>query len=114
MDIDNYINDLCDFRKKRILLVVNYIRENYITKESMDYGPKTKFPMFTLNGIYVCIANMKNHISIHFGKYNATKIVANNNPKIITRVGCVNIKDSIDFPIDDIKKAIDYCYDSTL
>ncbi len=110
MIIDNYVNNLNDIRKERLLLVIDYIRKNYNTIESMDFGAKTKLPVFTLNGVYVCIASMKNHITIHFGKYKATEIVTKNNPKVISRVGCINIKDTTPFPIDDIKKAIDYCY----
>ena len=67
--------------------------------------------MYKIGEVYVAIASMKNYISIHFGKYNATQIVAKNNPRIIAKVGCVNIKDNIEFPIEDIKRAIDYCFE---
>ncbi len=109
-EIDEYINNQEETRKSKIRLVVDYIRNNYSAEESMDYGEKTKIPMFKVKGVYVAIANMKNYITIHFGKYDATEIIIKNNSKIVSRVGCVNIKDNIQFPIDDIKLAIDYCY----
>ncbi len=108
--IDKYINNQEETRKYKISLVVEYIRNNYNAEESLDYGLKTKIPMFKVNGVYVAVANMKNYITIHFGKYDATNIIIKNNPKIVSRVGCVNISDNVQFPIDDIKQAIDYCF----
>ena len=110
--IKEYLNNLTEIRRERLLQVINYIKEAYPeAEESMDYAPKTKFPMYKVNGVYVAIASMKNHISIHFGKYNATKIIGDKNPKIKVNVGCVNIKDTVGFPIEDIKKAIDFCFE---
>ncbi len=110
-NVNQYIDHLDPIRQDRIKLVVEYIRENYPdAEESLDYAPKTKFPTYKLDGIYVSIASMKNHISIHFGKYNATQIIVKENPKIIGRVGCVNIKDSVEFPVYAIKEAIDFCF----
>ncbi len=111
ISVDEYISSLNSERAKKVLLVVKYIRENYSNAvESMDYAPKTKFPTFKIGNVYVCVASMKNHISIHFAKYGATEIIAHADPRIISRVGCVNIKDNIDFPIKEIKKAIDFCF----
>ncbi len=111
MTVNEYISTLSPIRAERISLVTDYIRTNYPQAiESTDYAPKTKFPTYKIDDIYVSIASMKGHISIHFGKYNATKIIAEAQPKVKCRVGCVNITDSTSFPIDAIRAAIDYCF----
>ncbi len=109
--IQEYLNNLTEIRRERLLQVIKYIKETYPdAEESMDYAPKTKFPMYKVNGVYVAIASMKNHISIHFGKYNATKIIGDKNPKVKANIGCVNVRETVDFPLEDIKEAIDFCF----
>ena len=109
--IADYILDLSDKRKDRLNQVINYIRITYPNAiESLDYAPNTKIPTFKMGEVYVSIASMKNNITIHFGKYGATDIIAKSCPKITKRVGCVNISDKIDFPIQAIQEAIDYCF----
>ncbi len=111
--VNAYIDSLITPRAEKISSVVGYIRLKYPQAiESLDYAPKTKFPTFKIGEVYVTIASMKSHISIHFGAYNATSIVAKASPKIKERVGCVNIPDSIDFPLEEIKNAIDFCFGS--
>lgn len=110
--IDQYVASLSGIRAQRITMIINYIRETYPdAKESLDYSPKWKYPIFRLANVYVTIANMKNYISLHFGKYDATKIIKELHPEIKIGVGCVNIKDSTEFPLQAIKKAINYCFD---
>ncbi len=109
--IDEYILDLSDVRKQRISQLVKYIRDNYKQLEqTIDFAPKTKFPTFKVNDVYVAIGNMKNYISVHFGRYQAADIVADADIRIKKRVGCVNIPDSIEFPFNELKKAIDFCF----
>lgn len=110
-NIKDYISNIEGLRKERIEKVIDYINTNYPNAESsMDYAPKTKFPTYKVNGVYVAIANMKHHISIHFGRYDATKIIGEAEPRVKVNVGCVNIKDNIEFPIKAIEEAIDYCF----
>lgn len=110
--IDEYLAVLDFVRKERISLVVDYIRERYPDAfETLDFSDKIKFPTFKMGDVYVSVTSMKNYISIHFGKPNATLIVAENNPKIKAGVGCINIRDNIGFPIQDIKKAVDFCFE---
>ena len=107
--VDDYLESLRGIRKERIKEVVDHIRENYpYCEESCSLSPKWKYPTFKVEGAYVAIASMKNYISIHFGRYGATKIIAERNPKIKTKVGCANIKDKDEWPIEDIEKAINY------
>ncbi len=110
-EVEAYLETLSKEREERIRSVINYIRESYPqAKESLDYAPKTKIPTFKIQEVYVAVANTKHHVSIHFGKYGATEIVAKANPKIVKRIGCVNIPDSVVFPIDEVRLAIDYCF----
>ena len=112
--IDEYLLNLSELRKERLLAVITYIRTFYPEAEqSMNYAPNTKMPTFKIDGTYLSIASMKHNITIHFGKYGATEFVAKANPKIVKRVGCVNISDRIDFPINEIKQAIDFCFENT-
>lgn len=107
--IDGYLESLKGIRKDRIQEIINYIRENYPEiEESYTLSPKWNYPTFKLGETYVAIASMKNYISIHFGRYGATKLIGQRNPKIQTKVGCVNIKDKDSWPIEDIERAIQY------
>ncbi len=109
--IEDYIANLDETRAKRVLTAVEYVRKKYPNaEETLDYAPKTKIPTFKIGKIYVSIASMKSHVSIHFGKYEATKIVAEADPRIKERVGCVNIPDSVPFPSEAVRRAIDYCF----
>ncbi len=109
--IDKYILGLPDIRKQRVSQLVKYIRANYEQLEqTVDFAPKTKFPTFKVGGVYVAIGNMKNYLSVHFGRYQAADIVADADIRIKKRVGCVNIPDSVDFPFNELKKAIDFCF----
>ncbi len=111
--IDEYINNLSETRKEKVKKVVNYIREIYpYLDESCDYAPKTKFPVFKSKNYsnYVAIASQKSYISIHFGIYSCTEIVAKADKRIKSGVGCSKITDSIEFPIKEIKEAIDFCF----
>ncbi len=109
--VDEYVNNLEAIRKERCGLVIDYIRTTYPdVEETITFSPKTTFPVFKKGDIYVGIGSMKGHISIHFAKQEATKIVAEDNPKIKAMVGCVNIKDTVTFPLEKIKNAIDYCF----
>jgi hypothetical protein len=106
-EVDLYVEHLNDVEKEKIHTVIDYIRTKY-----PDSAPKTKFPTFKqqYSDYYVAIVERKGYISIHFGKYECAQIVKNNNPKIKTGVGCAKIPHSIVFPIEDITKAIDYCF----
>ncbi len=111
--VDEYINGLISIRKEKVTKVVDYLRENYKhLEESCDYAAKTKFPTFKVkNGNnYVSIASQKSYITIHFGNYSCTDIVAKADKRIKTGVGCVKIVDSVTFPLNEIKQAIDYCF----
>ncbi len=111
--INEYVSALSGIRAERVSEVVLYIRENYPNAvETLDFSPKIKFPTFKLGEVYVSVTSMKNYISVHFGKYDATKIITENNPKIKAGIGCVNIRDNVEFPTVDIKKAIDFCFDN--
>ncbi len=110
--IDEYVNALPLLRKERVSAVIYYIRAKYPrTIETLDFSPKIKFPTFKQGEVYVSVTSMKNYISVHFGKYGAVKIIAENNPKIKANIGCVNIPDKVDFPLGDIKKAVDFCFE---
>lgn len=112
-DVDMYLNSLPTERKEKLLMVITYIRNSYPTFiESCDYAPKTKFPVFKPSSMqnYVAIASQKTYIAVHFGRYHCAEIVGKANTKIKTRVACVNIPDTIPFPIAEIKSAIDICF----
>ncbi len=111
--VDEYINKLNEQRKEKVSDVINYIRENYAElEESCDYAPKTKFPVFKdkNSNNYVAIASQKSYISIHFGTYSCTEIVAKADKRIKSGVGCSKITDTIEFPLREIKDAIDFCF----
>ncbi|MGL4624500.1 MAG: DNA alkylation repair protein [Culicoidibacterales bacterium] len=104
-----YVNAQTPLRQERIQVIIQYILDTYPQAvPTMDYGPKTKIPTFKIGEMYVAIASVKSHLTIHFGRYGATKIVAEAHPKIKANVGCVNIPDTVDLPIKQIKKAIKY------
>lgn len=107
--VDHYLESLKGIRRSRLEEVVDYIRTKYPhVEESCSLSPKWNYPTFKTGDNYVALASMKNYISIHFGRYGATKIIGERNPKIQTKVGCVNIKDKDEWPIEDIQKAIDF------
>lgn len=115
-DVDLYLNSLSSERKEKLHSVINYIRSNYPNYiESCDYGPKTKFPVFKSRDStnYIAIASQKSYISIHFGRYQCPEIVATTNQRIKTGVGCAKIPDSVPFPIDKVKQAVDTCFRRT-
>lgn len=104
-----YVSQQTPIRQERIQAVIQYLLDEYPQAvATMDYGPKTKIPTFKIGETYVAIASVKSHLSIHFGRYGATKIVAEAHPRIKANVGCVNIPDTVEFPLDHIKKAIKY------
>lgn len=104
-----YVNEQSPVRQERIQAVIQYLLDEYPQAvATMDYGPKTKIPTFKVGEIYVAIASVKSHLSIHFGRYGATQIVAEGNPQIKANDGCVNIPDKAEFPLEAIKKAINY------
>lgn len=110
--VEEYLNVISSDRKEKLELVISYIKEKFPQAvESLDYAPKTKIPTYKIGTVYIALASMKNHISIHFAKYGATEIIGMASPKIKVRVGCVNIPDSVVFPIEEIKKAVNYCYE---
>lgn len=114
-DVENYLNGLSEDRMKKLKSVIEYIRQKYPSViESCDYAPKTKFPVFkrpdTPN--YVGIASQKAYVSIHFGRYHCTDIVASADARIKTGVGCVQIPDTVSFPFEKIKQAIDACFET--
>lgn len=111
-DIATYIAQQSELRQSRMHEIIGYITTAYPhVQVTMEYGAKTKFPTYKIDGVYVTIASMKHHLTIHFGKYGATKIVAKANPKIKAHVGCVNIPDTIDLPIQAIQAAIKHTYE---
>ncbi|MFV0556848.1 MAG: hypothetical protein ACK5LM_07105 [Lactovum sp.] len=113
-DIDIYLKKITEEdRCLKLLQVINYMRKNYKDLlESCDYGPKTKFPTFKNydESNYFSIANQKNYISLHFGRYHCVEEIAKVDSRIKTGVGCVKIPDSVTFPIVEIKKGISNCF----
>ncbi|MGL5915724.1 MAG: DNA alkylation repair protein, partial [Culicoidibacterales bacterium] len=105
--IEEYVQSMSPIRQERMQAVIQYVLEEYPQAvATMDFGPKTKFPTFKIGEMYVAIASVKSYLSIHFGKYGATQIVAEAHSRIKANVGCVNIPDTVEFPLEHIKKAI--------
>ncbi len=115
-DIDGYIKSLPPDRQEKIKQIVAYIRQKYPNfPESCDYSPKWKFPVFRHPSApnYIAIASQKSQITIHFGRYHCSDIIAAADKRIKTGVGCAKISDSVPFPMDSIEKAIDACFSAT-
>lgn len=111
--VREYVSQQTPIRQERIRAVIQYLLDEYPQAvATMDYGPKTKIPTFKIGETYVAIASVKSHLSIHFGRFGATKIVAQAHPRIKANVGCVNIPDHVEFPMAQIKRAIDYTFNS--
>ncbi|GHU71800.1 hypothetical protein FACS1894184_19050 [Clostridia bacterium] len=113
--VENYLGCLPEEQKVKIREVVEYIRQKYPNMtESCDYAPKTKFPVFKHPDAhnYVGIASQKAYIAIHFGRYHCVSIVADADSRIMTGVGCAKIPDGVTFPAENIKRAIDACFES--
>ena len=114
MTINQYIENVTDpVRKSRIQTIVDHIRETYPNIiESCDYAPKTKIPMFKLpnSDTYVAINSPKSYLSLHFGKYNVTEIIAATDSRIKQGVGCAKIPDKVELPMNEIKEAIKICF----
>jgi hypothetical protein len=111
-DVDLYLDALTPERKEKLESVIDYIKKKYpYLQLSCDYGPKTKFPVFKTPDLrnYVGIASQKSTITIHFGNYNCPAIVLKADKRIKTGVGCAKIPDTVPFPLENIKKAIDLC-----
>ncbi len=111
--VDKYLNELEETRREKVKKVIDYLRKNYTRlDESCDYAAKTKFPVYkSVHGKnYVAIASQKSYISIHFGTYSCTNIIAKADKRIKSGVGCSKIPDSVEFPIEEIKESIDFCF----
>ncbi len=114
MDVNHYLSMLPAGRQEKVLAVVTYLRKQYPHfLESCDYGPKTKFPVFTHpnHTNYVGIASQKAYIALHFGRYECPSMIAAVNPRIKTGVGCAKIPDTVPFPLEEIRQAIDTCFE---
>ncbi len=112
-DVEAYLTACTPERKEKLTAVIRYIRENYPEyEESCYFARQTRFPMFKdpNSANYVAVASMKAYISIHFGRHDCAKIVAEADKRIKTGVGCAKIPDKVDFPISVIEKAIDTCF----
>lgn len=111
--IDEYLSTLSGVRAERIGAVVQYVRTQYPNAvEGMYIAPNAQMPTFDIDKKGIGLGNMKNYVSIYFTKWSAVQIIADNNPKIKCGKSCANIRDSVDFPMDDIKKAIDLCFEA--
>jgi pyruvate/2-oxoacid:ferredoxin oxidoreductase alpha subunit len=113
-DIEAYIAALADNRRQKIIDIVSYMHEHYPALiGDCAFSPKTRFPVFkTPDGRnYVGIASQKQYIAIHFGRYSCPAIVAAADKRIKTGVGCAKIPDSVPFPYEQIKRAIDVCFE---
>jgi hypothetical protein len=111
--IETYVAALTDDRRERVHGVVLYIRNQYAALvANCDNAPKTKFPVFKtpIGDNYVGIASQKQYVAIHFGRYHCAEIVAGADSRIKTGVGCAKIPDSVPFPLEHIKRAVDACF----
>jgi hypothetical protein len=111
--IEAYVAALTDSRRERVDSVVSYIRNRYAAFiANCDYAPKTKFPVFKTpnDDNYVGIASQKQYVAIHFGRYHCAEIVTEADSRIKTGVGCAKIPDSVPFPLEHIKRAVDACF----
>ncbi|MGL4336980.1 MAG: DUF1801 domain-containing protein [Turicibacter sp.] len=111
--VDEYVAHLSPIRQERFKPIIEYIRSHftYVT-ETLEFSPKSHFPVFIHEHqeMYVGIASMKGYISIYFGKNDVAQFIGNRHQKLQVGTKCIKIKDTQDFPFEDIKQGIDLCF----
>lgn len=103
MSIEKYMADIPPHRFSRFNAIFTLITQHYPTA---NISLKYKMPTFELNNRWIAIANQKSYISVytcvaeHIAEFQAL------HPKVKTGKGCINIKDSDDFPVEDLLSII--------
>lgn len=102
--VNTYLDGLSEIRKKRALEIVTYIRLNYPkATESIKYG----MPAYEFNNTYIAFASQKLYFSLYTHERRIVKYISDEIPKLSTGKGCVRFKDTNEFVVEVIRKAID-------
>lgn len=102
--VDLYVSNLEGIRKKRAIIILNYIRENY---KNVIESNKYNMPTFELNHTYIAFASQKNYFSFYTHERRVIKSLKHKIPTLTVGKGCVKFKDTEEIPEKILKQCID-------
>ena len=103
MDIVDYIQAVEEERRKRLLSIINLIKQLY--PEAIE-SLKFKMPTYESRQGWIAVANQKNYLSVYTcaEEHIATFKLAY--PRIKTGKGCINFRDKDPIPLDQLQFVI--------
>lgn len=103
MELQEYLAQLSGIRSERISQLRELIKRLYPDAvESMRY----KMPTYESETGWVAIANQKHYVSLYTCSEQHIAEFKSKYPTIKSGKGCINFRDSIDIPYDDLEKVI--------
>lgn len=103
MELQDYLAQLSGVRSERINQLRNLILKLYPDAiESMRY----KMPTYEFESGWVAIANQKHYVSLYTCGEQHLAEFKSKYPTIKTGKGCINFRDSITIPYDDLEQVI--------
>ncbi len=108
-EFETYLSDLSDFRKERVVKILDAFKK---AAPKATSSLKYKMPTFENGTNWASVGNQKHYISVYFCNEEIIENIKDKHPELSTGKGCVRIKDRQEIPINELvksfKKAMTY------